>query len=139
MASGLSDYTKNKLLRHLAKVEVWAPPANWYYTLHAAAFNPAGGMANEFASGNMARIAVAVSGVNMGVAANVLSLLADQAGVELNAAQAGSAAALCWAAYDAGAAGNLMAGGDLAAGDQKVYIANDQIVIKATTSTITLS
>lgn len=139
MATGLSDYVKNKLLRHLAKAEVWAPPANWYYTLHAAAWNPAGGIANEFASGNMARIAVAVNGVNFGVAANVLSLLVDQAGVELNAQQAAGANALCWVAYDAAAAGNVMAGGDLAAGDQKAYTANDQIVVKGVTSTITLT
>ena len=137
MASGLSDYLRNKLLLHL-RGTAYTAPATWYFTLHAAAWNSAG-MASEFASGNMARIAVTVNGTNFGVTANVLSLLLDQAGVELNAAQASSAVALSWAAYDALTSGNLLFGGDLAAGDQKQYLANDQIVIKATSTTLTLT
>ena len=138
MASGFSDFLRNALLKDFAGVAAYAKPATIYYTLHAVPWNPAG-MANEFAGGNYARIAVARDNTKFGVAANVMSLLADQAGVELNAQMQAGNPALSWAAYDAAAAGNLLFGGDLSAGDQKSYTINDQIVVKGTTSTVTLT
>lgn len=138
MASGFSDDFKNKLLRWLNGSLADPRPATLYFTLHAAAFNPAG-MASEFASGNWARVAVARNSGNFGVAANVFSLLADQAGVELNAQQQAGANALSWAAYDAANGGNMVMGGDLAGTDQKPYTTNDQWVVKGTTTTLTLS
>lgn len=136
MASGLSDYLANAFAKDFAGVAAYTKPVTIYYTLHAAAWNPAG-MVGEFASGNMARIAVTRDNTKFGVTGRVLSLLADQAGVELNAAQAAGSPALAWAAYDALTGGNLLFGGDLAAGDQKAYAANDQLVVKGTTSTLT--
>jgi len=138
MASGFSDYLRNALLKDFAGVAAYAKPATLYFTLHAAAWNPSG-MASEFASGNWARIAVTRDNTKFGVTTNVMSLLADAAGVELNAAQQGSNPALAWACYDALTGGNLLFGGDLPAGDQKAYAANDQWVVKGTTTTITLT
>ncbi len=137
MASGFSDDFKNKLLRWLNGSLADPRPATLYFTLHAAAFNSAG-MANEFASGNWARVAVTRDNTKFSVAANVMSLIADQAGVELNAQQQGGANALSWAAYDAAAAGNMVMGGDLAVNDQKAYTINDQWIVKGTTTTLTL-
>lgn len=138
MASGLSDYLRNALLKDFAGVATYTKPATIYFTLHAAAWNPAG-MANEFASGNWARVAVTRSSGNLGVTTNVLSLLADQAGAELNANQQSSNPALSWACYDALTSGNLLFGGDLPAGDQKAYLINDQWIVKGATTTLTLT
>lgn len=137
MASGFSDDFANKLLRWFNGSLADPRPTTLYYTLHAAAWNPAG-MASEFASGNWARIAVTRNSTNFGVTARVLALLADQAGAELNAQQQSGANALSWAAYDAITGGNLVFGGDLGVTDQKAYTTNDQWVVKGTTSTVTL-
>ena len=138
MASGFSDFLRNAWLKDFAGIATYNKPATLYYTLHAAAWNPTA-IANEFASGNWARVAVARSDASYGVAANVMSLLADQAGAELNAIQQAGANALCWACYDAPAGGNLLFGGDLSATDQKAYLVNDQWVAKGTTTTLTLT
>ena len=138
MASGLSDYLRNKLLRHLAKVEVWVAPATHYFTLNAGAWASAG-PTGEFASGNFARIAVTVNGANFDVTANVLALLLDQAGIVLNAQQAAGAVALSWSAWDSLAGGNLLYGGDLAGVDQKAYTTNDQLVAAASGSSISIT
>ncbi len=138
MASGFSDYLRNAILKDFAGVATFTKPATLYFTLHAAAWNSSG-MANEFTSGNWARLAVARDNSHFGVAANVLSLLADQAGAELNAQQQSGSNALAWACYDAASGGNLLFGGDLTSTDQKAYLINDQWIVKGTTTTVTLT
>lgn len=138
MASGFSDYLRNAILKDFAGVATFTKPTTLYFTLHAATWNSSG-MANEFASGNWMRIAVTRDSAHFSVSANVLSLLADQAGPELNANQQSSSPALAWACYDAATAGNLLFGGDLTAADQKSYLTNDQWIVKGTTTTLTLT
>ncbi len=138
MASGFSSYLKTALLQHTAKLATYTAPTTVYYTLATSAFN-ASSVTGEFASGNYARIAVTQNSTNFGVSANVLTLLLDQAGVELNATQGAGSPTLSWAVFDAATGGNFLYGGDLASADQKTYAANDQIVVKATATTVTLT
>ena len=138
MSSGFSDYLRNALLKDFAGVAAFAKPATFYFTLHAAAWNSTS-IAAEFASGNWTRLAVARDSAHFSVSANVLALLADQAGPELNSAQQSGANALSWACYDAATGGNLLFGGDLSATDQKAYLVNDQWIVKGTTTTLTLA
>ena len=133
MAGSKSDYLENKLLRHMAKLEVFAAPANWYLTLFTVAPTDAGG-GTECAGGNYVRKLVAVDGVNFTVTASTLTTGAD---VLFLVQTAAIGTPVAWGIFDAASGGNLLWWGDLLVGDQKVYSINDQPIIPASTIAIT--
>lgn len=133
MAGSKSDYLENALQKHMAKVAAYTAPATWYFALFTAAPTDAGG-GTECTGGGYVRKSVSVDGVNFTVSVSTLANAIDI----LFAALSGSiGTTVAWGIYDAASAGNLLYWGDLAVGDQKAYVANDQPLIPAGSLTIT--
>lgn len=140
MAGSKSNYLENIILDLLLGVVPaggWARPAG-LANVYLALFTVTPGDANggtEAAGSSYARKQLANDATNFGAAVNGVKTNVQDILFTTFTGNVGTIVA--WGLYDQAAGGNLLFWGDLAVGDQKAYVANDQFMIPAGQMSIT--
>jgi hypothetical protein len=134
MAGSKSNYLENALLDHVLGGGNYSRAATVYLALFTVAPSDAGG-GTECTGGSYVRKSVTNDATNFPAASS--GSKTNGADILFAALSGSIGTIVAWGLFDASSGGNLLYWGDLAAGDQKAYVANDQPLVPAGSLTIT--